>query len=277
MPHFLNGYPAYVNQYEGLLPEGEHGFGGRPQDGARQPGLHGQQPARARQAPLPAADRGAAGVLPLAAADRPALLDPRVLLHDAGDALPAAHSARLSSTPPTGPAFLFSPWSRTCAWLRRLRGGRASAWARRSRRAWLVAMAAATHRDLVPARDRAAAQHRLGRLLAVSRRRHRRRPRAPRRPLRAHQADPPGRQRRGVRDARRPGLQPQERLLPPHRPTTTPTTSWPASPRGGEDRGQPDRRAPVRPLRDAWHEKGEFVLFRRGASSRHGRSRSCAS
>jgi uncharacterized membrane protein len=28
MPHFLNGYPAYVNQYEGLLPEGETGFGG---------------------------------------------------------------------------------------------------------------------------------------------------------------------------------------------------------------------------------------------------------
>ena len=28
MPHFLNGYPAYINQYEGLLPEGENGFGG---------------------------------------------------------------------------------------------------------------------------------------------------------------------------------------------------------------------------------------------------------
>jgi uncharacterized membrane protein len=28
MPHFLNGYPAYINQYEGLLPEGETGFGG---------------------------------------------------------------------------------------------------------------------------------------------------------------------------------------------------------------------------------------------------------
>jgi uncharacterized membrane protein len=28
MPHFLNGYPAYINQYEGLLPEGESGFGG---------------------------------------------------------------------------------------------------------------------------------------------------------------------------------------------------------------------------------------------------------
>ena len=28
MPHFLNGYPAYLNQYEGLLPEGETGFGG---------------------------------------------------------------------------------------------------------------------------------------------------------------------------------------------------------------------------------------------------------
>ncbi len=28
MPHFLNGYPAYINQYEGLLPEGDNGFGG---------------------------------------------------------------------------------------------------------------------------------------------------------------------------------------------------------------------------------------------------------
>jgi uncharacterized membrane protein len=28
MPKFLNGYPAYINQYEGLLPEGENGFGG---------------------------------------------------------------------------------------------------------------------------------------------------------------------------------------------------------------------------------------------------------
>jgi uncharacterized membrane protein len=28
MPHFLNGYPAYLNQYEGLLPEGENSFGG---------------------------------------------------------------------------------------------------------------------------------------------------------------------------------------------------------------------------------------------------------
>lgn len=28
MPHFLNGYPAYINQYEGLLPEGDSGFGG---------------------------------------------------------------------------------------------------------------------------------------------------------------------------------------------------------------------------------------------------------
>ena len=28
MPHFLNGYPAYINQYEGLLPAGENGFGG---------------------------------------------------------------------------------------------------------------------------------------------------------------------------------------------------------------------------------------------------------
>ena len=28
MPHFLNGYPAYINQYEGLLPQGENGFGG---------------------------------------------------------------------------------------------------------------------------------------------------------------------------------------------------------------------------------------------------------
>jgi uncharacterized membrane protein len=28
MPHFLNGYPAYLNQYEGLLPEGDSGFGG---------------------------------------------------------------------------------------------------------------------------------------------------------------------------------------------------------------------------------------------------------
>jgi uncharacterized membrane protein len=28
MPHFLNGYPAYINQYEGLLPEGDTGFGG---------------------------------------------------------------------------------------------------------------------------------------------------------------------------------------------------------------------------------------------------------
>jgi uncharacterized membrane protein len=28
MPHFLNGYPAYLNQYEGLLPEGDASFGG---------------------------------------------------------------------------------------------------------------------------------------------------------------------------------------------------------------------------------------------------------
>jgi uncharacterized membrane protein len=28
MPHFLNGYPAYLNQYEGLLPEGDNSFGG---------------------------------------------------------------------------------------------------------------------------------------------------------------------------------------------------------------------------------------------------------
>jgi uncharacterized membrane protein len=28
MPHFLHGYSAYINQYEGLLPEGDHGFGG---------------------------------------------------------------------------------------------------------------------------------------------------------------------------------------------------------------------------------------------------------
>jgi uncharacterized membrane protein len=28
MPHVLNGYPAYINQYEGLLPEGDRGFGG---------------------------------------------------------------------------------------------------------------------------------------------------------------------------------------------------------------------------------------------------------
>ena len=27
MPHFLNGYPAYLNQYEGLLPQGESSFG----------------------------------------------------------------------------------------------------------------------------------------------------------------------------------------------------------------------------------------------------------
>ncbi len=28
MPYFLHGYAAYINQYEGLLPEGDHGFGG---------------------------------------------------------------------------------------------------------------------------------------------------------------------------------------------------------------------------------------------------------
>ena len=28
MPHFLNGYPAYLNQYEGLLPQGDASFGG---------------------------------------------------------------------------------------------------------------------------------------------------------------------------------------------------------------------------------------------------------
>jgi uncharacterized membrane protein len=28
MPHFLNGYAAYLNQYEGLLPEGDNSFGG---------------------------------------------------------------------------------------------------------------------------------------------------------------------------------------------------------------------------------------------------------
>jgi uncharacterized membrane protein len=28
MPYFLHGYNAYINQYEGLLPEGDHGFGG---------------------------------------------------------------------------------------------------------------------------------------------------------------------------------------------------------------------------------------------------------
>ncbi|MBX7098954.1 MAG: DUF2079 domain-containing protein, partial [Myxococcaceae bacterium] len=28
MPSFLNGFPAYINQYEGLLPEGDKGFGG---------------------------------------------------------------------------------------------------------------------------------------------------------------------------------------------------------------------------------------------------------
>src|SRR4029079_11554584 len=28
MPYFLHGYNAYINQYEGLLPDGDHGFGG---------------------------------------------------------------------------------------------------------------------------------------------------------------------------------------------------------------------------------------------------------
>ena len=83
--------PRLHQPVRGAAPRGGDRLRRHPQDGDRKPGLHRQQPARARQGPLPAGDRRPAGLLPLAAADRPPLLDPRVLLHHAGDALPAAH------------------------------------------------------------------------------------------------------------------------------------------------------------------------------------------
>ena len=100
---------------QGPGPRGRARLRRRPQDRPRQPRLHGSRRARHGQGPLPAADHGAARVLPVAPPDRPALLAARLLLHDAGDAVPARSRGSASSTPPTGPASSSSPSSRTCA------------------------------------------------------------------------------------------------------------------------------------------------------------------
>ena len=228
MPHFLNGYPAYINQYEGLLPEGETGFGGVHQDGDRQPGLHGRQPARARQAGLSLQMVTPAGVLRLAAADRPALLDPRVHLHDAGDALPAAHLAvvpvhrlldRLPvhrrggeprlAPPPGGSRRRLGPPAAAQAWLV------ASPPARSSPRTSSASSSSTTPPGGASRRSTSASTTPTGPATPTST---------------AHQADPPGGQRGGRRDHRVRRSPAARTPTPPHRPSTTPTTSWPASP-----------------------------------------------
>ena len=54
--------------------------------------------------------------------------------------------------------------------------------------------------------------------------------------------------------------------------STTRTTSWSGSPAGGEDRGQPHRRAPVRPLRDSRPKRGSSCSSEGRCQSRHCRA-----
>jgi uncharacterized membrane protein len=140
MPHFLNGYPAYINQYAGLLPEGDNGFGGVLKTVLGNPAytvgslLESDKAVYLLQIMAPFAFfpwRRPIGLLctvpgfffTLLATHYPPLIQ-----------LSFQYTAYWTS-------FLFIAVVANLAWLRRTeRAG--GAWAGRSRRAWLVAMTA---------------------------------------------------------------------------------------------------------------------------------------
>ena len=253
MPHFLNGYPAYINQYEGLLPEGDNGFGGILKTVIGNPAftvsslLEHDKVLYLLEIVAPLAFfpwRRPIGLL----CSIPGFFFTMLATH-----YPPLLSISFQYTA-YWTSFYFIAVVANLAWLRRIEAAGAG-WARRSRQRLAGGDDRGDDRDLVPARHRAPAQHRLGWLLAVSRRRDRRRSRPPRRSLLAHQAHPPGCQRHGLREHRRPDLQPQERLLPPHRVPRRGLPPGPA-PLGRRGSRPPHRCAQVRPLRDAGREGG---------------------
>ena len=182
MPHFLGGATAYVHQYKDLVPAGEHGFGGVLKTVLANPGYTATTILDQGEDPLPAADHGAARVLPVAAADRAAVLAARLLLHDAGarsypwlTRLGFQYTAYWTS-------FLFLAVVANLRWLNRDRAPprprpAAAAEVRHSRRAWKVAMAAATLVTCYQLGPVFQQNTSLGRLPAVARRHQRRGPR----------------------------------------------------------------------------------------------------
>ena len=276
MPHFLGGCDRLRPPVQGPGPRrASNGFGGVLKTVFGNPGYTATTPARAGQGPLPAADHGAARLLPLAAADRPAVLAARLLLHDAGDAVPAADAARVPvhrlldqlPVPRRG---------REPALAEPRRGGRArpaaAAEVRASRRAWQVAMAAATLVTCYQLGPVFQQQHVLGRLPAVARR-HQRPPTALRHANLYALIDqiPPD---ASVAASEMLVAQVSSRknaYTLQHRPLRRGLHPGPASRPAGDDREHL-----IAALRTGAYglvaEKGEFVLFRRGAPSRHGRA-----
>jgi uncharacterized membrane protein len=142
MPKFLNGYPAYLNQYEGLLPEGDNGFGGILKTVFGNPAftvtslLEHDKVVYLLEIMAPLAFfpwRRPIGLLctvpgfffTMLATHYPPLI-----------ALSFQYTAYWTS-------FLFIAVVANLAWLKRQEQAGAS-WARRSRQAWLVAISAAT-------------------------------------------------------------------------------------------------------------------------------------
>jgi uncharacterized membrane protein len=142
MPHFLNGYPAYINQYEGLLPEGDNGFGGILKTVFGNPAftvtslLEHDKVLYLLEIAAPMAFlpwRRPIGLL---------LSVPGFLFTMLATHYPPLLSISFQYTA-YWTSFYFIAVVANLAWLRRREQGGAR-WARNSRRAWLVAMTAGT-------------------------------------------------------------------------------------------------------------------------------------
>jgi len=142
MPHFLNGYPAYINQYEGLLPEGDNGFGGILKTVFGNPAftvtslLEHDKVLYLLEIVAPLAFfpwRRPVGLL---------LSVPGFLFTMLATHYPPLLSISFQYTA-YWTAFYFIAVVANLAWLRRLEQAGVD-WARRSRRAWLVAITAGT-------------------------------------------------------------------------------------------------------------------------------------
>ena len=142
MPHFLNGYPAYINQYEGLLPEGDNGFGGVLKTVLGNPAftvsslLEHDKVLYLLEIVAPLAFfpwRRPIGLL----CSVPGFFFTMLATH-----YPPLLSISFQYTA-YWTSFYFIAVVANLAWLQRLEAAGAG-WARRSRRAWLVAMTAGT-------------------------------------------------------------------------------------------------------------------------------------
>ena len=211
MPHFLNGYPAYINQYEGLLPEGDTGFGGVLKTVFANPAF--------TMTNLLERDKLVYVleiIAPLAFFPwrRPIALlcvVPGFIFTMLATHYPPLIQISFQYTA-YWTSFLFIAIVANLAWIRRERGGWLAG--RDAQPTGLVGRDDGRRADhVVPVRHRPAAAHGVGRVLAVPRRRHAGRSDPPRRPLFADRADPAGRVGRRVGEHRRPRLQPEERLL----------------------------------------------------------------